>query len=93
MVATKLKVDGKLEFLKDWLAIKDMTNIKLAVTNFVSADLKVMPLKYSSVFDLIFEKEKSINQLRKESNLDFCLHKEVGQQFDELYSLINTYAK
>lgn len=92
-MATKLKVDGKLEFLQDWLVSKDMTNIKSAVSNFVDSDIKVLPLKHSSVFDLIFEKEKSINQLRKESNLAFCLHKEVGQQFDDIYSLINTYAQ
>ncbi|MBU2969836.1 hypothetical protein KO527_10805 [Pseudoalteromonas sp. C2R02] len=53
-----------------------------------------MPLKYSAVFDVIFEQEKSISQLMDESGLAKYQYKEVNEQFNEIYQLIDSnYAK
>jgi hypothetical protein len=51
----------------------------------------VLQLKFSTVFDTIFEQEKSIKQIMGESWLATYQYKEVAKQFDEIYSLIDTY--
>jgi hypothetical protein len=39
----------------DWHSSKDYKNIKRAVSEKISSDIPVMPLKFSKVFDNIFE--------------------------------------
>jgi hypothetical protein len=53
-----------------------------------------LPLKYSSVFDTIFEQEKSISQLMQVSWLANYQYREVNKQFNDIYHLIDTkYAR
>jgi len=53
-----------------------------------------LPLKYSAVFDVIFEQEKSIAQLMDLSGLAKYQYKEVNNQFNAIYQLIySKYAK
>lgn len=50
-----------------------------------------MPLKLSSVFDALFEQEISIKSLIKQSGLNKYHFREVQQQFDTLYDLIDSH--
>jgi hypothetical protein len=72
----------------DWHSSKDYKNIKRAVSEKISSDIPVMPLKFSKVFDNIFEYKKSIKQLMDESPLAKYNYKEVAKQFDDIYKLI-----
>jgi superfamily II DNA or RNA helicase len=47
-----------------------------------------MPLKFSKVFDNIFEYKKSIKQLMDESPLAKYNYKEVAKQFDDIYYIL-----
>lgn len=88
MVATKLKKKGK----NGWKDSADFVNIQQAVQQQASLDIPVVPLKFSAVFDNIFEKELSIKELMKRSPLAKYQYREVSNQFDALYSLIQDYA-
>ena len=91
VIATKLQRRWKLDLFKSWDESTDFKNIETAVHNKVDKNIPVLQLKFSTVFDTIFEQEKSIKQIMKESWLATYQYKEVGKQFDELYSLIDTY--
>lgn len=88
VVATKLKKKGK----NGWKDSADFLNIQQAVHQQASIDIPVVPLKFSAVFDNIFEKELSIKELMKRSPLAKYQYREVSNQFDALYSLIQDYA-
>lgn len=66
VVATKLQKRGKSDIFTDWSQSEDCRNITDAVAK-VSAEIPVLPLKYSTVFDTIFEQEKSVRQLMQSS--------------------------
>jgi MinD-like ATPase involved in chromosome partitioning or flagellar assembly len=88
VVATKLKKGKKEQFDKDWTQSNDFQNIVEAVKEAgFSAD--VLPLKLSAVFDVIFEKEKSIRQLRETDPLAAYTYRDIAAQFDEIYSYID----
>ena len=53
--------------------------------------MPVLPLKFSKVFDLIFEKEQSIYQLMQNNPLANYTYRQVNQQFEDIYNLIDTY--
>ena len=91
VVATKLQKKGRLDIFKSWKGSADFKNIQSAVHKRVNADIPVLPLKFSAVFDGIFEQEKSIQQIMSGSWLATYQYKEVANQFNEIYSLINTY--
>ena len=91
VVATKLQKKGRLDIFKSWKGSADFKNIQSAVHKRVSADIPVLPLKFSAVFDGIFEQEKSIQQIMSGSWLATYQYKEVANQFKEIYSLIDTY--
>ncbi len=92
VVATKLKKRHKADIFTDWKKSEDYHNISQAVHQQISPEIPVLPLKFSSVFDAIFEKEKSISQIMAISWLAKYQYREVNKQFNELYSLIDQYA-
>jgi len=87
VIATKLQKQKK-EVFNNWKGSKDFLNIKKMVDENIDFEIKVLPLKFSKVFDTIFEKEKSITQLRESDPLARYTYKEVSEQFDEIYNLI-----
>ena len=94
VIATKLQKRNKNDIFTDWSKCEDMQNIQNAVHSQISLSIPVLPLKFSSVFDAIFEQEKSISQLMQASWLANYQYREVNKQFNAIYHLINTqYAK
>ena len=93
VVATKLRKKGKNDIFKDWKDSVDCVNIAKLVQAKFGNKIPVLPLKYSEVFDTIFEQEKSITQLMQINGLNKYLYRGVSQQFDAIYKLIDTYAK
>lgn len=91
VIATKLQKRGKTDLFKNWWECGDISNIKQAVHTRISSDIPVLPLKFSAVFDAIFEQEKSINQLIESSWLAAYQYKEVSEQFNAIYHLIDSY--
>lgn len=65
VIATKLQKKRKTDMFADWSKCDDMLNIKSAVHSHFDDTIPVLPLKFSTVFDTIFEQEKSISQLMK----------------------------
>ena len=94
MIATKLQPKGKWDQFETWDKSADFLNIKRAVESQFGAQFPVLPLKFSAVFNTIFEREKSIAQLMEESGLAKYQFQTVSDQFDAIYQLIDTkYAK
>ena len=52
-------------------------------------NVPVLPLKFSKVFDTIFEKEMSIEQLRKADALANYTYRDISAQFDAIYKAID----
>ena len=67
VVATKLQKKKKTDIFTEWDKCDDFINVKSAVQSNFSESIPVLPLKFSSVFDTIFEQEKSITQLMEQS--------------------------
>lgn len=89
VVATKLEKERgeKLEG-GDWKHSAAYRNIKAKI-DALGQDIPVLPLKFSRVFDLIFEREKSIRQLMAGDPLFAYNFKEVARQFDDIYQHID----
>lgn len=87
VVATKLQKQSG-EFFKEWTDSRDFKNIKHVVDETVGQGIPILPLKFSKVFDIIFEKEQSINQLRAENPLSSHTYKPIAEQFDDLFSYL-----
>ncbi len=83
VVATKLQKQ-KGEYFSDWRESKDFQNIAHIISETIDNDIPILPLKFSKVFDIIFEKELSINQLRSSDPLAGYTYRDVGAQFDDL---------
>lgn len=90
VVATKLQ-KRKNDIFTDWAESIDAKNIQAAVHEKIGDFIPVLPLKFSTVFDLIFEEEKSIQQLMQLSGLAKYQYQEVANQFDNIYKLIDSY--
>jgi glyoxylate carboligase len=75
VIATKLKKKGRADKFKDWKDSNDCKNISNLVQEKFGDNIPVLPLKYSEVFDTIFEQEKSIAQLMKKNGLNRYLYK------------------
>lgn len=92
VVATKLqKQSGETFDSKDWTQSRDFQNI----ANNVQANAPnthILPLKFSKVFDVIFEKEMSIAQLRDADALAAYTYRDVAEQFDAIYNHIDEVA-
>jgi hypothetical protein len=92
VIATKLQRQ-KNDVFSNWNESIDFKNIEKMVNANVGFEIPIFPLKFSKVFDLIFEKEKSINQIMKEDALAKYTYREVAKQFDNIYLFIeNNYA-
>ena len=91
VVATKLQKKKKTDMFAEWDKCDDFINVKSAVHSNFSESIPVLPLKFSSVFDAIFEQEKSIAQLMGQSWLAKYQYREVSDQFDVIYKLIDQY--
>lgn len=90
VVATKL-VKRKGEVFKDWSECEDAKNIKAVVDHAVGQGIPVLPLKFSRVFDTIFEQERSIRQMMEEDGLARYTYRDVAAQFDSLLSYIEKH--
>jgi cellulose biosynthesis protein BcsQ len=88
VVATKLQKQKNDIFKNDWMQSEDFRNIRKAVKNKLGEEIPVLPLKFSKVFDNIFEEKKSIKQLMEANALAKYSYKDVASQFDEIYKLI-----
>ncbi|MFT2112749.1 hypothetical protein [Marinomonas sp. 2405UD68-3] len=89
VVATKLQKGKKETFIDDWKKSNDYQNIADAVKDkFPELNIPVLPLKYSKVFDSIFEQQQSIQQLMQANALAKYNYREVAAQFDDLYKQI-----
>ena len=77
VIATKLQKKKKTDVFKSWTDSDDFINIQNAVHSQIGKSIPVMPLKYSAVFDAIFEQEQSIDQLMKNSGLAKYQYREV----------------
>ena len=93
VIATKLRKKGKNDIFRNWKDSADCLNITKMIKAKFGDKIPVFPLKYSEIFDTIFEKEKSISQIMQESGLNKYLYKEVSKQFDKIYKIIDFYAK
>jgi MinD-like ATPase involved in chromosome partitioning or flagellar assembly len=92
VIATKLQRQ-KNDVFSNWNESIDFKNIEKMVNANVGFEIPIFPLKFSKVFDLIFEKEKSINQIMKEDALAKYTYREVAKQFNDIYLFIeNNYA-
>ena len=91
VIATKLQKQSGERFKGDWTQSRDFQNVAAAVKE-SGFDVPVLPLKFSKVFDAIFEKEMSIAQLRASDPLARYTYREVAAQFDEIYNHIDRVA-
>ena len=91
VVATKLQKKKRSDIFSDWSESDDARNIREAVHHKIGEHIPVLPLKFSAVFDLIFEHEKSIQQMTELSGLAKYQFKEIADQFNAIYQLIDTY--
>lgn len=85
VVATKLKKKGWFV----WEQSEDFLNIQNAVHTQINANIPVLPLKYSAAFDAIFEQERSIKEIMQSSPLAAHHYKEVNEQLERIYQVIN----
>ena len=92
VVATKL-IKQKGDHSPDWKQCQDFKNIERMIQSKIDFKIPILPLKLSKAFDLIFEHETSIEWLQKANPLAHYTYREVRNQFDDLYFLIDTYAK
>ena len=93
VIATKLQKQKK-DIFSHWEQSTDFKNIETIIKSKVDFDIPILPLKFSKVFDTIFEKEKSINQIAEESALSKYAYREVINQFNHIYTFIDQhYAK
>ena len=90
VVATKL-VKRKGETFKDWIDSEDAKNIKSVIDHAVGDHIPVLPLKFSRVFDTIFEQERSIAQMMEQDPLARYPYREVSAQFDSLLSYLEKH--
>ncbi|UWQ56040.1 hypothetical protein K3721_19025 (plasmid) [Leisingera caerulea] len=87
VVATKLE-KRKGEVFTDWSESEDAKNIKAVVEYGVGSGFPVLPLKFSRVFDTIFEQERSIRQIMEADPLARYTYRDVAAQFDNIFNYI-----
>ena len=67
---------------------EDAKNIKAVVDHAIGQGIPVLPLKFSRVFDTIFEQELSIRQMMEKDALARYAYRDVAAQFDTLISYL-----
>ena len=87
VVATKLQKQ-KHESFSDWRDSADFKNVSNVIHSEINPRIPIFPLKFSKVFDTIFEKEKSISQLRATDMLAKYAYRDVSAQFDDLLTYV-----
>jgi len=88
VIATKLQKQKGDIFKDDWTQSEDFKNIQKGVMTKFGEDIPVLPLKFSKVFDNIFEEQKSIKQLMDNNSLASYSYRDVAKQFQDIYNLI-----
>jgi len=88
VIATKLQKQKSDIFKDDWTQSEDFKNIQKGVMTKFGQDIPVLPLKFSKVFDNIFEEQKSIKQLMDNNSLASYSYRDVAKQFENIYNLI-----
>ncbi len=91
VVATKLEKQRKESF-KNWTESKEFNNLRNQVINNLG-NIDILPLKFSKVFNVIFEQEKSIKQIMMSDPLARYNYREVAIQFEEIYKYIDGVEK
>ena len=87
VIATKLQKQ-KNDVFSDWNKSLDFKNIEKMINANIGFQVPILPLKFSKVFDLIFEKEKSINQIINDDSLAKYTYRDVAKQFNDIYLFI-----
>ncbi len=90
VIATKLQ-KTKGEVFTDWKNSNEYQNIDKIIRTSIDLKIPILPLKFSKVFDTIFEKESSINQIIKTDRLAAFTYREVAKQFNDIYDFIDKY--
>jgi cellulose biosynthesis protein BcsQ len=85
VVATKLQKGKRETFTNDWRESADYINILGAVREKFGDKIEVLPLKFSKVFDNIFEQQLSIQQMMDKSALAKYNYRDVSEQFENIY--------
>ena len=93
VVATKLQKHRKDTFKDDWRQCSDFVNVKKQLESNLDFNLTVLPLKFSSVFDSIFEQEMSIKQIMATNPLAKFNFRGVSAQFDDIYNHLDGVKK
>ena len=75
-------------FKLDWTESEDFKNIKKVIESKTNVT-EILPLKFSKVFDNIFEEKKSIKQIMDSNALAKYSYKDVAEQFERIYKSIN----
>lgn len=91
VIATKLKKERKERF-SDWEECKAFKNIKSNLEE-EGFNFPMLALKESSVYDTIFEKEKSIEQLCEPKSLASYSYRVPLKQFKKIYNAIDDVDK
>ena len=93
VVATKLDKQRKESFGSDWSKSKAFLNVKDQLEEHLDFHIPILPLKFSKVFEAIFEKELSVQQLVNSDPLAKYNYREVCTQFKAIYKFIDDVAK
>jgi len=88
VVATKLK-GQKGEVVRDWSKCRDFQQIEADLRANIDTAYPMLPLKFSTAFDAIFEHENSIAEIRKSNPLLAHAFKDVAVQFSDIYQHID----
>ena len=92
VIATKLEKKDKLT--GQWERGQDFLNIQNTIHAVTKKEYPVLPLKLSKGFEMIFEVEKSLNQIVGEGGLSAYIYREVAAQFNNIYNYMDkNYAK
>lgn len=89
VVATKLQKTKKDSFARDnWQESADFRNIESAVTS-AGYTHRILPLKFSTAYDAIFEREMSIADICAADPLAAYSFRDANRQFQTLYDTID----
>ena len=89
IVATKLQAQRGEPKIKDWKKCKDFKQIESDVRANLETEYPILPLKFSTAFDMIFEQEQSVHQLTADNPLLAHSFKEVVAQLTDIYNFID----
>ena len=88
-VATKLRKTRKENKRTPWNDTEAFKNIAKRVRAEIDFKVPILPLKESTVFDMLYEREMSIAQLCESDPLAAYNFKDVREQFQAIYNYID----